>query len=199
MKLIILVVASLLLGTGNTNQKNNNMEIATFGEGCFWCSEAVFQELEGVESVTSGYSGGDVINPSYREVCTERTGHAEVVEIEFDPTVISFKELLEVFWSTHDPTTLNRQGADVGTQYRSVIFYHNEQQKETGEKLKQKLNDENVFGKPVVTEISPWKNFFRAEDYHQDYYKKNPSQGYCQFVIVPKLEKFRKIFKDQLK
>lgn len=199
MKLIILVVASLLLGTGNTNQKNNNMEIATFGEGCFWCSEAVFQELEGVESVTSGYSGGDVINPSYREVCTGRTGHAEVVEIEFDPTVISFKELLEVFWSTHDPTTLNRQGADVGTQYRSVIFYHNEQQKETGEKLKQKLNDENVFGKPVVTEISPWKNFFRAEDYHQNYYKKNPSQGYCQFVIVPKLEKFRKIFKDQLK
>lgn len=175
------------------------MEIATFGEGCFWCSEAIFKELKGVESVTSGYSGGDIVNPSYREVCTGRTGHAEVVEIEFDPSVISFKELLEVFWSTHDPTTPNRQGADVGTQYRSVIFYHSDEQKETAEKLKQKLNEENVFGKPVVTEISPWKNFFKAEDYHQDYYEKNPTQGYCQFVIVPKLEKFKKIFKDKLK
>lgn len=175
------------------------MEIATFGGGCFWCSEAIFKELKGVEYVTSGYSGGDIINPSYREVCTGRTGHAEVVEIEFDPSVISFKELLEVFWSTHDPTTPNRQGADVGTQYRSIIFYHNEEQKETAEKLKQKLNEENVFGKPIVTEISPWKNFFKAEDYHQDYYDKNPTQGYCQFVIVPKLEKFKKIFRDKVK
>ena len=175
------------------------MEIATLGGGCFWCTEAVFKELKGVESVTSGYSGGEIINPSYREVCTGRTGHAEVIEIEFDPTIVSFHELLEVFWSTHDPTTLNRQGADVGTQYRSVVFYHSEQQKKTAEELKKKLNDENVFGKPVVTEISPWKNFFRAGDDHQDYYENNPSQGYCQFMIVPKLEKFRKIFKEKLK
>lgn len=196
---LMLIILSLLSVTGNMKQINNNMEIATFGEGCFWCSEAIFKELKGVESVTSGYSGGDIINPSYREVCTGRTGHAEVVEIEFDPSVISFKELLEVFWSTHDPTTPNRQGADVGTQYRSVIFYHNEEQKETAEKLKQKLNEENVFGKPIVTEISPWKNFFKAEDYHQDYYDKNPTQGYCQFVIVPKLEKFKKIFRDKVK
>ena len=175
------------------------MEIATFGGGCFWCTEAVFKELKGVFSVTSGYSGGNIVNPSYREVTTGRTGHAEVVEIEFDASVTSFQELLEIFWSTHDPTTLNRQGADVGTQYRSSIFYHSEKQKETAEQLKQKLNNEKVFGKPVVTEILPWKNFFRAEDYHQDYYENNPNQGYCQFVIVPKLDKFRQIFKDKLK
>lgn len=175
------------------------MEIATFGGGCFWCTEAVFKELKGVLSVTSGYSGGNIVNPSYREVTTGRTGHAEVVEIEFDASVTSFQELLEIFWSTHDPTTLNRQGADVGTQYRSSIFYHSEKQKETAEQLKQKLNNEKVFGKPVVTEILPWKNFFRAEDYHQDYYENNPNQGYCQFVIVPKLDKFRQIFKDKLK
>jgi len=175
------------------------MELATFGGGCFWCTEAVFKELQGVASVTSGYSGGHVINPAYREVTTGRTGHAEVVEIEFDPTVISFQELLEVFWATHDPTTLNRQGADVGSQYRSVIFYHNEKQKEIAEEIKRKLNEAKVFEKTVVTEISPWENFFRAENYHQDYYENNPQQGYCQFVIVPKLNKFRKIFKDKLK
>ncbi|WP_239684421.1 peptide-methionine (S)-S-oxide reductase MsrA [Sunxiuqinia dokdonensis] len=175
------------------------MEIATFGGGCFWCTEAVFKELKGVESVTSGYSGGHVINPAYREVTSGKTGHAEVIEIEFDPAVISFQELLEVFWAIHDPTTLNRQGADVGPQYRSVIFYHNEAQKEIAEKIKQKLNDEKVFDKPVVTEITPWENFYRAENYHQDYYENNPNQGYCQFVIVPKLDKFRKIFQDKLK
>lgn len=175
------------------------MEIATFGGGCFWCTEAIFKEMKGVQSVISGYSGGDIVNPSYREVCSGRTGHAEVVEIEFDPQIVSFQELLEVFWATHDPTTLNRQGADIGTQYRSVIFYHNEKQKEIAETIKQRLNEENVFEKPVVTEISAWKNFFRAEDYHQDYFERNPGQGYCQFVIVPKLEKFRKIFKEKLK
>ncbi len=175
------------------------MELATFGGGCFWCTEAVFKELKGVESVTSGYSGGHVINPAYREVTSGRTGHAEVIEIEFDPAVVSFQELLEVFWATHDPTTLNRQGADVGSQYRSVIFCHNEQQKEIASKIKRKLNDEKVFDKPVVTEISPWENFYRAENYHQDYYENNHEQGYCQFVIVPKLDKFRKIFKDKLK
>ncbi len=186
------------LSSGST-QKGKTMELATFGNGCFWCTEAVFKELNGVLEVTSGFSGGDIVNPSYREVTTGRTGHAEVIEIEFDPAIISFQELLEVFWSTHDPTTLNRQGADVGTQYRSAIFYHNEQQKQLAEAFKQQLNEQNVFGKPVVTEISPWKNFFKAEDYHQDYYENNPSQGYCQFVIVPKLDKFRKIFKAKLK
>ncbi|WP_339736666.1 peptide-methionine (S)-S-oxide reductase MsrA [uncultured Sunxiuqinia sp.] len=175
------------------------MELATFGGGCFWCTEAVFKELKGVESVTSGYSGGHVINPAYREVTSGRTGHAEVIEIEFDSAIVSFEELLKVFWATHDPTTLNRQGADVGPQYRSVIFYHNEKQKEIAEQIKRKLNDEKVFDKPVVTEISPWENFYRAENYHQDYYENNREQSYCQFVIVPKLDKFRKIFKDRLK
>jgi peptide-methionine (S)-S-oxide reductase len=189
----------LLLFTENIDTNNKTMETATFGGGCFWCTEAIFKEVKGVESVTSGYSGGEIVNPSYREVCTGRTGHAEVIEIDFDPAVVSFEELLEIFWSTHDPTMLNRQGNDVGTQYRSVVFYHNEQQKETAEKLKKKLNDENIFGKPVVTEISPWKNFFRAEEDHQDYYENNPNQGYCQFIIVPKLDKFRKIFKEKLK
>lgn len=194
-----LLIVNLLLFSAFTNQNKNKMEIATFGGGCFWCTEAVFKELKGVESVTSGYSGGHVINPAYREVTSGKTGHAEVIEIEFDPAVISFQELLEVFWATHDPTTLNRQGADVGPQYRSVIFYHNEAQKEIAEKIKQKLNDEKVFDKPVVTEITPWENFYRAENYHQDYYENNPNQGYCQFVIVPKLDKFRKIFQDKLK
>ncbi|MGQ7869880.1 peptide-methionine (S)-S-oxide reductase MsrA [Sunxiuqinia sp. sy24] len=175
------------------------MEIATFGSGCFWCTEAVFKELKGVESVVSGYSGGDIINPAYREVTTGNTGHAEVVEIEFNPAMISYQELLNVFWATHDPTTLNRQGADVGTQYRSVIFYHNEKQQQLAESIKQSLNDESIFSNPVITEISPWKNFFRAENDHQDYYQNNPSQAYCQFVIVPKLDKFRKIFQDKLK
>ncbi|WP_430971962.1 peptide-methionine (S)-S-oxide reductase MsrA [Sunxiuqinia rutila] len=175
------------------------MEIATFGAGCFWCTEAVFKELKGVESVVSGYSGGEIINPSYREVTTGRTGHAEVVEIEFDPATISFPELLEVFWASHDPTTLNQQGADIGTQYRSVIFYHNEKQKQLAETMKQQLNDEKIFNAPIVTEISPWQNFFKAEIDHQNYYQNHPIQGYCQFVIAPKLSKFRKTFQSKLK
>ena len=175
------------------------IETATFGGGCFWCTEAIFLSLKGVVTVESGYSGGKFNNPTYKEVCTGETGHAEVVQITFDSKVISYKELLEVFWETHDPTTLNRQGADVGTQYRSVVFYHSPEQKEIAEKYKSELNKENVFEKPVVTQISGFEKFWPAEDYHQDYYRNNSTKGYCQIVIVPKLEKFRRIFKDKLK
>jgi len=174
-------------------------ETATFGGGCFWCTEAIFKSLKGVETVESGYSGGKTKNPTYREVCTGETGHAEVIQITFDPKVISFRELLEVFWETHDPTTLNRQGADVGTQYRSAVFYHSQEQKETAEKYKAELNVEHVFNTPIVTEITAFDKFYKAENYHQDYFANNRAQGYCQFVIVPKIEKFRKIFKDKLK
>lgn len=179
--------------------KDKTMEIATLAGGCFWCTEAIFRELKGVQSVISGYSGGNVINPSYREVCTGRTGHAEAIEIEFDPSLVSFQQILEVFFATHDATTLNRQGNDIGTQYRSAVFYHNPHQKETADAIIKKLNDDNVFGKKVVTEVTEWTNFYSAEDYHQNYAANNPALGYCQFVIIPKLEKFRKIFKDQLK
>ena len=199
MKLFIQLILFILPLVADAHQTKKKMEIATLGGGCFWCTEAIYKEFKGVESVTSGYAGGDIINPSYREVCTGETGHAEVVEIEFDPSVVSFQQILEVFFSTHDPTTLNRQGADVGTQYRSVIFYHNEEQKRIAEEIIEQLNNEKVFNKPVVTEVSPWKNFFKAEDYHQDYFENNSSQAYCQFVIVPKLNKFRKTFNDQLK
>jgi peptide-methionine (S)-S-oxide reductase len=174
-------------------------ETATLGGGCFWCTEAIFKSLKGVETVESGYSGGKIKNPTYKEVCTGETGHAEVIQITFNPKVISFDEILEVFFKTHDPTTFNRQGADVGTQYRSAIFYHSPEQKETAEKYKAELNKENVFGKPVVTEITAFDKFYKAENYHQDYFANNRTQGYCQFVIVPKIEKFRKIFKDKLK
>jgi peptide-methionine (S)-S-oxide reductase len=174
-------------------------ETAIFGGGCFWCTETIFKSLKGVEKVESGYSGGELKNPTYNEVCSGETGHAEVIQITFDPAVIGFSELLEVFWKTHDPTTLNRQGADIGTQYRSVIFYHSPEQMETAEKYMAKLNIENVFGKPVVTEITAFEKFWKAENYHQDYFANNRIQGYCQFVIVPKIEKFRKIFKDRLK
>lgn len=174
-------------------------ETATFGNGCFWCTEAIFKSLKGVETVESGYSGGKIKNPTYREVCSGLTGHAEVIQITFDPSVITYDELLEVFWETHDPTTPNRQGADVGTQYRSAVFYHTPEQKEAAEKYKAELNKQNVYNKPVVTEITPFDKFYKAEDYHQNYYANNPTQGYCQIVIVPKLEKFRKVFKDKLK
>ncbi|MDX9883043.1 MAG: peptide-methionine (S)-S-oxide reductase MsrA [Prolixibacteraceae bacterium] len=175
------------------------METATFGGGCFWCTEAIFKKLKGVESVTSGYSGGTTENPSYNDVCSGETGHAEVVQIEFNPEVISYRELLEVFWSTHDPTTLNRQGADVGTQYRSVIFYHSEAQKQIALKYKNELNSALVYGKPVVTEISPFSKFYKAENYHQDYFENNSTKAYCQIVIVPKLKKFKEIFSEKLK
>lgn len=172
---------------------------ATFGSGCFWCTEAIFENLNGVHSVVSGYAGGHVLNPTYEEVCTGTTGHAEVTQITYDPSLISYDELLEIFWKTHDPTTLNRQGNDVGPQYRSVIFYHNEEQKKLAEKYKTELDKSGAWDKPIVTEISPLTNFFPAEKYHQDYYNNNPNQGYCAFVIAPKLEKFRKVFKDKLK
>lgn len=198
-KIIISIIIPIFIGQEIYAQNKTKMELATFGSGCFWCSEAIFSRLKGVESVNSGYSGGSVKNPTYKQVCTGETGHAEVIQIKFDPNIISFTELLEVFWQTHDPTTLNRQGADVGTQYRSVIFYHNNEQKELAETFKKKLDDEKIYDKPIVTEISQFDTFYIAEDYHQDYYEHNRGQGYCNFVITPKIEKFKKVFKDKLK
>ena len=174
-------------------------EVATFGTGCFWCSEAIFQQLKGVVKVTSGYSGGHVANPTYEEVCTGTTGHAETVQIVYDPTIISYDELLKVFWETHDPTTLNRQGDDEGTQYRSVIFYHTPEQKEKAEHYKAALNKSGAYNNPIVTAIEPFKNFYSAENYHQNYYNSHGEQPYCRLVIRPKLEKFEKVFKDKLK
>lgn len=175
------------------------LEKATLGGGCFWCIESIFDQLQGVESVQSGYSGGTVKNPAYKEVCTGRTGHAEVVRITYDSNKIGFEELLEVFWSVHDPTTLNRQGADVGTQYRSAIFYHNEKQKQIAENYIKQLEDSNTFENPIVTEITAFKNFYPAEDYHTDYYERNGEQPYCRMVIRPKVLKFQKKFSDKLK
>jgi methionine-S-sulfoxide reductase len=188
----------------NNNQKSKvmetkNLDTATFGGGCFWCVEAVYQQLNGVVSVASGYSGGPRANPSYEQVCSGATGHAEVVQIVYDTTKISFDELLQVFWTVHDPTTLNRQGADVGTQYRSVVFYHNEHQKEFTKSYIEKLNAEHAYDNPVVTEVSPFTVFYKAEDYHQNYYNDNKNQPYCSFVIQPKVEKFKKVFGDKLK
>jgi peptide-methionine (S)-S-oxide reductase len=177
----------------------DNRKTATFGAGCFWCVEAVFQMLDGVDKVVSGYAGGEVDNPTYKQVCEGTTGHAEVCQISYDPEVISFDELLEVFWKTHDPTTLNRQGADVGTQYRSVVFYHDEDQKNLAEEYKLRLEEAEIFDDPIVTEISPLSKFYVAEDYHQNYYNNNASQPYCSYVITPKLEKFEKVFRDKLK
>jgi peptide-methionine (S)-S-oxide reductase len=178
---------------------NNKTEIAVFGAGCFWCTEAVFQRVEGVMSVESGYSGGKRPNPTYEQVVTGATGHAEVTRISFNPDVISFDELLEIFFKTHDPTTLNRQGADVGTQYRSVVFYTSEIQKEKAEYWKNKINEAGIYDNPIVTEISELKEFYKAEDYHQNYYEQNKSQPYCSFVITPKVNKLEKLFKDKLK
>lgn len=174
-------------------------EIATLGGGCFWCLEAVFDNLQGVEDVVSGYAGGAMRNPSYRDVCSGTTGHAEVVQVTFDPARLSFRELLEVFFTIHDPTTLNRQGADVGTQYRSVIYYHSPEQKADAETVMAALTAENVWGKPIVTELAPFTRFFPAEDYHQEYFARNPEQGYCQFVVAPKVAKFRKKYAHRLK
>jgi peptide-methionine (S)-S-oxide reductase len=174
-------------------------DTATFGTGCFWCTEAVFQELDGVLKVTSGYSGGHVVNPTYEQVCEKNTGHAEVVEVVYDPAKISFDELLEVFWQTHDPTTLNKQGNDIGPQYRSVIFYHNAGQRQKAEKYKADLDKSGAFNKPIVTAIEPFKNFYTAEKYHQDYYNNNGAAPYCYYVIRPKLEKFEKVFKHKLR
>lgn len=181
------------------NTKIATMDTATFGAGCFWCVEAQFQMLEGVHSVSSGFSGGTIKNPAYREVCNGTTGHAEVCQITYDSSKISFDELLAAFWQSHDPTQLNRQGNDIGTQYRSVIYYHNEEQKRLAEKYKKDLNESGAFQKPIVTEISPIGPFYKAEDYHQNYFNQNGSESYCQFVIQPKVEKFKKVFKDKLK
>lgn len=175
------------------------LETATFGAGCFWCVEAVYQETKGVVSVESGYAGGKVPNPTYRQVCEGDTGHAEVARLRFDPSKVRYEELLEVFWKTHDPTTLNRQGNDVGTQYRSVIFTHGERQKELAEKYKKELDASGAFSRPIVTEILPAPAFYKAEDYHQNYFRQNPNEGYCRAIIRPKMEKFRKVFADKLK
>ncbi|MBV6644008.1 MAG: peptide-methionine (S)-S-oxide reductase MsrA [Cyclobacteriaceae bacterium] len=175
------------------------MEKATFGSGCFWCTEAIFQRLEGVQSVVSGYSGGKRDNPTYEQICSGATGHAEVVQITFDPSSVTYAELLEVFWKTHDPTTLNRQGNDVGTQYRSVIFYHSDWQQEQALAYKGKLDQSGAWGNPIVTEIAPFEKFYPAENYHQDYYNQNGSQPYCSFVVAPKVEKFKSVFGHKLK
>ena len=182
-----------------TGDDTRQVDTATFGTGCFWCTEAIFQQLDGVLKVTSGYSGGHVANPSYKDVTTGTTGHAECIQVLYDPQKITFDDLLEVFWQTHDPTTLNRQGNDVGPQYRSVIFYHNASQKEKAEKYKAELDKSGAWDNPIVTEISPFDKFYIAENYHQDYYNQNGSQPYCYYVIRPKLEKFRKVFKEKLK
>lgn len=174
-------------------------DTAYFGTGCFWCTEAVFRELKGVLKVASGYSGGHVAHPSYEEVCTGTTGHAECLEVVYDPSMITYDELLEVFWEVHDPTSLNRQGNDVGTQYRSVIFYHNEEQKQKAEHYKEKLNKSKAYDKPIVTEITAFTKFYPAEDYHQNYFNTHGSQPYCSIVIRPKVDKFEKVFKNKLK
>lgn len=207
---ILLVISTVNCGEtrSNNKMKENDMtmnnpaaitDTATFGQGCFWCAEAIFERVEGVKSVVCGYAGGHTVNPSYEEVCSGNTGHAEVVQIIYDPEVISYDDLLKIFWQTHDPTTLNKQGADVGEQYRSIILYNNEKQKEKAEYYKNELQKSGAWDKPIVTQIVPLTKFYRAEDYHQNYYEKNPYQGYCSFVIAPKVEKFEKVFKDMLK
>jgi peptide-methionine (S)-S-oxide reductase len=210
-KIILFITIFAQIACSQTNKKsdkmnneksinNDNLEIATLGAGCFWCVEAVFQDLKGVEKVVSGYSGGLVKNPSYREVCNGTTGHAEVVQITFNPEVISFEVILELFWATHDPTTLNRQGGDVGTQYRSAIFYHNDSQKIIAEKSKVKADQSGDYNNPIVTEITEFTNFYPAEDYHQDYFNLNGDKNpYCSSVIAPKIAKFRKKYADRLK
>lgn len=177
----------------------NGLEVATLGGGCFWCLEAVYDELQGVEKVVSGYAGGHVVNPTYKQVCTGTTGHAEVVQVTFDPSQVSFREILGVFFTIHDPTTLNRQGADVGPQYRSAIFYHDERQREMAVALIKELDEANIWNSPIVTELAPAGEFYVAEDYHQDYYRNNTYQPYCQVVISPKLAKFRRKYAEQLK
>ena len=175
------------------------MEVATFASGCFWCTEAVFQRINGVEKVVSGYSGGHTVNPTYRQVCSGDTGHAEALQVHYDPSKVSFEQLLKIFWKTHDPTTVDRQGNDVGSQYRSAIFYHNEEQKRLAEEYKKKLDQARIWDDPIVTEITPFTNFFSAEDYHQNYYNENSNQPYCAFTIRPKIEKLEKVFRERLK
>jgi len=210
---IIMLTATMSIGAGegltqndqisevmeNKSMEDERMKTATLGAGCFWCVEAIFQKLNGVKKVTSGYAGGQVKNPSYKEVTRGNTGHAESVQIQYDPDVIGFEKILEVFWKTHDPTTLNRQGADIGPQYRSVIFYHDQEQKRIAEESKKKTDRSGTFNDPIVTAIEPYKNFYVAEDYHQDFYKNNPNQPYCRFNIDPKMEKMQQQFGRYLK
>ncbi|WP_372367633.1 peptide-methionine (S)-S-oxide reductase MsrA [Candidatus Uabimicrobium sp. HlEnr_7] len=212
MRIMLLMVCCLLPlscqeAVGVVNMDHNEevkkmndpkLKTATFGGGCFWCVEAIFQQVKGVHSVISGYSGGVKENPTYNDILSKKTKHAEVCQIKYDPKEVSFSELLEVFWKTHDPTTLNKQGNDVGPQYRSIILYHSDEQKEIAEKYKQKLQDAKAWSNPIVTEIKPLTKFYSAEKYHQNYYSLNPNQGYCAWVIQPKIEKFRKVFKDKL-
>lgn len=178
---------------------DNHTETITLGGGCFWCLEPLFAELVGVKDAVVGYSGGHVEDPSYQQVCTGRTGHAEVVQVTFDPETISLEEILKIFLTTHDPTTLNRQGADVGPQYRSAIFYHDEEQRRTAQRVIEEIENAGIWGKPIVTEVAPFDEFYKAEEYHQEYYEKNPGAGYCRVVIAPKVAKFRKNYADQLK
>jgi peptide-methionine (S)-S-oxide reductase len=182
-----------------TMKKSETLEAATLGGGCFWCTEAVFDNLNGISKVESGYSGGTVANPTYQQVCTEKTGHAEVVQVTFDPQIISYEDILRVFFTIHDPTTLNRQGDDVGTQYRSVIFYHDEKQRQTAEKTVKEMESQKIWDDPIMTEISPFRAFYKAESYHQEYFANNPDQPYCCIVIAPKVAKFRKSFQDRLR
>ncbi|MCK5729513.1 MAG: peptide-methionine (S)-S-oxide reductase MsrA [Draconibacterium sp.] len=194
-----IIYCILIFLTITTNTMGKELEKATLGGGCFWCTEAVYLELKGVTDVKPGYSGGNIKNPTYEQVCAETTGHAEVIQITFDPDIITFSEILEVFFMTHNPTTLNKQGNDVGTQYRSAIFYHSKKQKEIAEKVIHLFNQEKVYDNPIVTEITEFDIFYQAEDYHVNYYARNKSQGYCQFVVAPKVAKFKKIFKEKLK
>ena len=198
---IFMIIIGLINTSDVTGEPNtlSDLDTATFASGCFWCTEAIFQQLDGVESVSSGYTGGHIKNPAYREVCDGISGHAEAVQITYDPQKISFIKLLEVFFSTHNPTTMNQQGADVGTQYRSAIFYHNNTQKQEAMAIVRKLNESDAWDDPIVTEISQASEFYQAEDYHQNYFNNNRTAAYCNFVIVPKLEKFQKVFSDQLK
>jgi peptide-methionine (S)-S-oxide reductase len=197
MKVLLLIAITIYMNI--FSEQNIQPEKATLGGGCFWCTEAVFLELNGVEKVAPGYSGGHIKNPAYREVTTGRTGHAEVIQITYNPEIVSFSEILEVFFITHDPTTLNRQGNDIGTQYRSAIFYHTEEQKQTAEKVIALFEEEKVYDDPIVTEVTPFKAFYLAEDYHHNYFARNKNQPYCQFVVAPKLKKFREIFREKLK
>lgn len=186
-------------GNGKQTGSQQEVEVATLAGGCFWCTEAVFDDLKGVQSVESGYTGGSPANPSYRQVCTGTTGHAEAVNITFDPKVIGFKDLLEVFFTVHDPTTLNRQGADTGTQYRSAIFYHDEAQKAVAEQVIKEVESAKIWDAPIVTQVTPFKTFYKAEDYHQEYFAQNPDQPYCRMVIAPKVAKFRQHYQEKLK
>ncbi len=197
--LVLMVLLPTVILAQTEERRQMTYDTITFGTGCFWCSQAIFERVKGVVSAEAGYSGGKVLNPTYQQVSRGNTGYAEVVRVVYHPDEVGLEKLLAIFWETHNPTTLNRQGADVGTQYRSVIFYHNTKQKQLAQEYREKLNKAGVWPDPVVTEISPFKNFYPAEKYHQEYYRNNPSAGYCQFVITPKIKKFEQVFKDMMK